>query len=474
MTPQQIPKRPAGWPAFLEGIWVFLNRDVWSVELGGLPTFRRLFYKLSRIVYLAGSGFDRHRGMSRSSALAFITVLSVVPLLAVAFSVAKGLGAYERLRSRVIDPFLESAFEVSAANAPSSDNELFRAIQTMLEFVQNTNMSNLGAFGLLVLVYTVLKLLGSIELAFNEIWGVRRARTWVRRFTDYLSMVVIVPVLLVGATAITTGGQTVIEDRLHLEPVMETILRFGVWVVVWIGFAVLYLLLPNTRVRVLSAVLGGVVGGTLWQLVQTLHVVFQFNVAKYNALYSGLAALPLFLFWVYLSWVTVLVGAEVAYAHQSERAYRQITRARAFDRRLKERVALRAMVRVAAAFLQGRPPHRPLVLAQQMAVPEHTLVEILHALARAGLLVFVEDDYPEDAAIVPARDLEQIRVQDVLDGLAGEAGGGGLEPSDAFDEVADGALDAYKKGRRSLAANVSFKELAQAVSMVDTLPSKIS
>ena len=129
----QAPKRPSAWPAFLEGLWVFLNRDIWSVELGGLPTFRRIVYKLSRIIYLACRGFDGHKGMSRSAALAFITVLSVVPLLAVAFSVAKGLGAYERLRSKVIDPFLRSTFDVDASGQASSPNELFDAIQLVLE-----------------------------------------------------------------------------------------------------------------------------------------------------------------------------------------------------------------------------------------------------------------------------------------------------------------------------------------------------
>ena len=468
------PKRPAAWPAFLERLWVFLNRDVWSVELGGLPTFRRIIYKLSRIVYLAGRGFDAHNGMSRSSALAFITVLSVVPLLAVAFSVAKGLGAYDRLRSRVIDPFLRSAFDVNAEGEAGSGNELFDAIQQVLEFVQNTNMNNLGAFGLLVLVYTVLKLLGSIELAFNEIWSVRRARTWVRRFTDYLSMVVIVPVLLVAATAATTGSQTVIEDKLHLGPIVEEVLRYGVWVVVWVGFAVAYLLLPNTRVRVTSAILGGVVGGTLWQAVQLLHVVFQFNVARYNALYSGLAAIPVFLFWVYLSWVTVLVGAEFAYAHQSECAYRQITRALAFDRRLKERVAMRAMARIAVTFLDGRQPLRPLALAERMAVPEHTLIEVLEKLAQAGLLVFVEDEFEEDAAVVPARSLDHIFIQDVLDGLAGQTVGGDLAATDPMDGKVDDALVAFKQERRGMPGNLSLKVIAQRMLALETLPSSNS
>ncbi|HPF14780.1 MAG: YihY/virulence factor BrkB family protein [Planctomycetes bacterium] len=460
------PVRPVWWPLWLQPAWDFLNRDLWSAELGGLPTFRRFFYRVSRILYLATRGIHLNHCMFRASGLAFITVLSLVPLLAVAFSVAKGLGAYDRLRNEVIDPFLNQTFEtpVPVDGVPTAMG-VREAIDQVLTFVQGTNVGNLGTIGLLALIYTVIKLLASIEGSFNEIWGVRKARTWVRKFADYLSMVVVVPLVLVTATAFMTSlkSQAVREklETLHLGPAWEQILGLGTLVALWLGFAFMYLFLPNTRVRVRSALLGGVVGGTMWWVVQMGHVGFQLNVAKYNALYSSLAAIPLFLFWVYLSWVTVLMGAELACAHQNEPAYRQLARAREFDQGLREVVAVRAMARIAAAFLQGKPPQRPLELAGALGIPERTLVEVFQSLVDAHVLVFAEDEFQEDAAVVPARDLEQIQIQDIYDALAGKRGPAELASDKGQDTLIDQLRKQFEDERAHVAGNINMKELGQ-------------
>ncbi len=450
--------------------WEFLNRDLWSADLGGLPTFRRWYYRISRILYLAVRGFHLDHCMFRASGLAFITVLSLVPLLAVAFSVAKGLGAYERLRKEVIDPFLESTFEatqtiVDGVQVAAEPNSVRTAIEQVLEFVQGTNVGNLGTVGMLALIYTVIKLLGSIEQTLNKIWGVRKARSWVRKFADYLSMVVVVPLILVSATAfMTTARSSALRERidsLHLGAAWEQILGLGTLLALWLGFAFVYLFLPNTRVRVWSALLGGVVGGTLWWLTQLLHVEFQLGVAKYNALYSGLAAIPLFLFWLYLSWVTVLMGAELACAHQNEPAFRQLARSREFDHSLREVVAVRAMARISAAFLSGKPPLRPLELATELAVPERTLVEVFQRLVDAHVLVFAEDEFQEDAAVVPARDLNNIQLQDVYDALVGKSGPVELTSQAGPDVAIDALRKRFEEQRDQLSANISMRELGE-------------
>ncbi len=464
--------RPIWWPGWAQPAWEFLNRDVWSVELGGLPTFRRMAYRLSRITYLAVRGFHLNHGMFRASGLAFITVLSLVPLLAVAFSVAKGLGAYARLRYQVIEPFLEKAFE-STSGATGGEvmaeqgSNVRVAIDQVLEFVQNTNVGNLGTLGLLALIYTVIKLLGTIEQTLNLIWGVRRARSWVRKFADYLSMVVIVPLVLVSATAFATSMKSdtfnTWLDKLSLGPMWEQLIGFGTMLALWLGFAFVYLFMPNTRVRLKSAFIGGVVGGTLWWVIQMGHVGIQVNVAKYNALYSGLAAIPLFLIWVYLSWVTVLVGAELACAHQSEPAYRQLARAREFDHPLKQLVAVRAMARIAAAFLRGAPPLRPLHMSDSLAVPERTLNDVFDRLVGANLLVYAEDDFEDDAAVVPARALDNIRIQDVYDALNGKVGPVEWAPKDGADRATDSLRRRFEDERAGVPGNVTLRELGESV-----------
>ncbi len=462
---QNQPAPPVWMPSWLKPAWDFLNQDVWSADLGGLPTFRRFFYRLSRVLYLAGRGFVEHACMFRASGLAFITVLSLVPLLAVAFSVAKGLGAYDRLRTQVIDPFLETTFEPAvSADGTVTANSLREAIDQVLQFVQNTNVGNLGTVGLLALVYTVIKLLGSIELSLNQIWGVRRSRTFLRKFADYLSMVVVVPLVLVSATALVTAVKSeslrAKLDSFYLGSAWEGLLGLGTVVLLWLGFTFVYLFLPNTRVRIFSAILGGIVGGTMWWLVQLGHVGFQLNVAKYNALYSGLAAVPLFLFWVYLSWVTVLMGAELACAHQSEPAYRQLARARAYDHSLKEVVAVRAMSRVGVAFLQGGRPLRPMQLAEELAVPERTLTEVFQRLVDAHVLVFAEDEFQEDAAVVPAQDLDHITLQNIFDALVGKTEPAELGSQNPVDTAVDKIRRRFEDQRKEVKGNITLRELA--------------
>ena len=213
--------------------------------------------------------------------------------------------------------------------------------------------------------------------------------------------------------------------------------------------------------RIFSALLGGIVGGTLWWMVQMGHVGFQLNVAKYNALYSGLAAVPLFLFWLYLSWVTVLMGAELACAHQSEPAFRQLARARAFDHSLQEVVAVRAMSRVGAAFLKGEKPLRPMELADKLAVPERTLTTVFQRLVDTHVLVFAEDEYQEDAAVVPARDLDHITLQDIYDALVGKTGPVELGSEDSADMAVDQIRRRFEEQRFQVPSNITLRELAQ-------------
>jgi membrane protein len=543
----------SGWRGVQARAHTFLAKDVWAVELERLTTFKRWGYKLARVVYLAGRGFHQDRCMFRASALTYITVFSLVPLLAFSFSLAKGLGAYERLEADVIKPFLDSTFapeeaaatdegerddatadgedsaegegaaeeeraseeerapqdeaaadeDRAAGGAPGADQEpsltdvqsggddaaavaargapddgasgLRQAIDKVLSFVRDTDVKGLGAFGLLILMYTVLKLLSSVEQTFNDIWGIRKSRSLVRKFADYLSMVVIVPVLLVAGTTATAAVQSGVIARMLSQPrVQEFIqdypafagletyfLKASSLLALWIGFAFVYLFMPNTKTRLVSALWGGVVGGTLWQIAQVAHVSFQLNVAKFNAIYSTFAALPIFLFWIYLSWVTVLLGAELAFAHQNEPAYRQVARARDFDHSLKEVVAVRVVVRVARAFLRGEAPLRPSELASKLGVPERTVVEVLRALIDQHVLVPVEDEVLEEAAVVPARDLDRLTLKDVFDALKGRTGPVEFAPRDDVDRAVDEVLAAYERECAEAPNNLTLRELAR-------------
>jgi len=457
------------WPAsWLRGVRQFLTQDVWSVELRGLPTFRAFFYKTSRVVFLAVRGVIEDRCLIRASALTYITVLSIVPLLAFVFSVAKGLGAYESLKLNTIDPFLAGVIGPSP-EAATAAADLRVAIDQMFEFVAQTDVGKLGTFGLAILVYVVLKLLGSIERSFNDIWGVRKSRNLGRKFADYLSMVIIVPIFLVSATTLTAALQALGETDdpgflrewlQRLGPLIAFALKFGSLVAMWLGFAFAYKFMPNTKTRISSALIGGIVGGSLWHLAQILHVKLQLGMASYNALYAGFAAFPVFLVWIYASWVTVLVGAEFASAHQNEPAYRQIARSRHHDHAFKELLALRAMARVAAAFLEGRVPYSVQALADSLGVPARSVDEVLARLRDHEIVAIADED--TDPTVLPARDLERITMKQIVDALKGTRGRVEIPATDPVDALVDALFATFEEDREHSHSNRTLRDLAEA------------
>ncbi len=459
---------------------LFLTRGMWAIELHGLPTFRMLLYKSARVVFLAATGFLRDRCLFRSSGLTYYTVLSLVPLLAFSFSVAKGLGAYEKLRQETIEPFLdqtmgespgayvveEAPSDAPGAVTPAGSQELRRAIDRILEFVEGTNLSSLGAVGLLILVYTVLKLLSTIEQSFNEIWGVIRSRTLARKFSDYLSIIVLVPLFLGAAASASAAAQSnsmvaFLSESMGLGSLIDFYLKISSLVAMWIGFTLVYLFMPNTRTPLLSCLIGGIVGGTLWHVAQILHVRLQMGMANYNALYSSFAAFPIFMIWIYISWVTVLLGAEVAFAHHNEPAYRQIALARDHDQSFKEVLSLRILARVAAAFLRGSEPPSVWQLAKTLEVSEHTLREVVQALRAQRIVATTESE--GDARLFPARDLDSIRVKDIFDALKGSDRRPEFPAGGAVDRALDVLYASWEEDARASSHNLTLRELGSAV-----------
>lgn len=438
----------------------FFARGVWLADTDSMPAAKRLGYKILRVLSLTLRGFHRDRCLFRAQALTFITVMSIVPLLAFTFSVAKGLGAYDRLESDIIVPFLDD--NMGAAAAPGTEDVGLRStIDNMLDVVNQTDFAGLGLFGLALLLYTVVKLLSSIEGSFNEIWGVERPRSLPRKISDYLSVLVVVPILLIaatGATAAIKSGEAFgsVQETLHLGPVVKEVMRFSSVFAAWFGFAFVYLFMPNTRVRLFSALIGGLLGSTLWSLAQVLYVKGQLGVANQSAIYASVAAIPIFLVWVNVSWITVLMGAELAFAHQNEPAFLQIAKSREEDQSFRERVALRALARLARRFQRGEDlPEVPL-LASEMGVPERSLEETLLTLRDEGLMARVEG---KGRRYTFTRSPDQVHVKDVLDALKGTRSTSHLEVRDPLDERLEELLDQYEEEQAASGSNRALTEL---------------
>jgi membrane protein len=374
----------------------------------------RLF-GLLRFCYLVKAGFTLHQGALRAAALTYTTILSLVPVLAIAFAVLKGLGAQNTL-----EPVLQRL---------AGDSQ--ETISRIVAYVNNTNFKSVGAIGLLVLVVTVISLLENIEMAFNTIWGVRETRSLQRRFSDYLSVVVVGPILILVATSMTTSlqNQWVVKWLLQHEYLGEAVLsvfRLSPYVSVWIALIFLYIYIPNTRVRFRSALLGGILAGTAWQMAQWAYFYFQVGVANYNAIYGTLAALPVFLVWVYTSWLIVLLGLEIVCIHQRRRHVSACSRCDTSSPAAREERVLALLLQVCRHFRENGPPPGAERLANELALGQDQVEEGLEALDGLGYLVQTAGSEP---GWLPAREPSDMEISVLLAGLRGSAASNDASPA---------------------------------------------
>jgi membrane protein len=404
----------------LEHLRSFFSERIWSVGPAELPRGRAALYRVGRIAYSTIRGFLDHKLTIRAAALTYFSVLSIVPFLSFTFAVLKGLGAYAVFVDGTLRPYLRRTF--------GGNEALLDAIERILRFVERTNLSTIGALGVLFLVYTSVSLISNIEDALNEIWGATTRRTLLRQVTDYVTLLVTTPLLVLAAATFAAAAQSsriilFVRHTLGLGPVIDVLLRFTSVVVVGIALFAIYEILPNVRTRLASALIGAAVSAVLWQGALVLHVRFQVGVASYNALYSVLSAFPIFLVWTYVSWLIALVGAQVAASHQNEQVARQRFHARRTDQALREALALIAAAYVARDFVSGVARGHD-ALGERLGVPQPAMQEILDALVRAGLLARTAGG-PEPR-YVPGRDVDTIRVKDLQDALRRDARADGV------------------------------------------------
>jgi membrane protein len=385
----------------------FLEYDLWQIDTADRRWWQNFLLNLGQILTLVVRGFYADGCMLRASALTFTTLLSLVPLLALMFAVLKGFGVQNEL-----EPLLLKQLAVGGGTV----------VTKIVEYINNTNVARLGTYGLIFLIITVLTLLSNIEKTFNRVWGVKETRPMLRRFTDYFSVVTIGPIFLVAAISMTSTVksqqlvQTLIENQ-YVGEVLLALFEVLPFMVMWLVFAGLYLFMPNVKVSPRAALIGGVFGGTLWQISQWGYLNFQVGVARYNAIYGTLAALPVLMVWIYFSWMIVLLGLEMTYATQNLRSIRQDIRGARVNFASLEFIALTVLLCVGRRFYLGEPAMDKDQLMDELAVPSRLLRNILDELVRLGFIA--ETVQESDAtAYQPARALEKIRLHDVIRSLA--------------------------------------------------------
>ncbi|HVS19803.1 MAG TPA: YihY/virulence factor BrkB family protein, partial [Planctomycetota bacterium] len=434
-------------------LYRWFSEEIWRLDETPRGVVASAGRRIGRLAFLTASGFYGDRCMVRASALTYTTVLSLVPLLAVCFSVLKGLGWYEEFRRKTLASWLDQFAPASTSSSADVTRGLRDGIERVLDLVDKTDLRGLQAVGLVLVLWAVVRLLGTIEAAFNDIWGARRARRFLRKLSDYMAIVFVAPILLVVGGGLWAALRQSEFDRfgIDLSRAMAWLLRFAPLVLSWLAFSFVYAALPNTRTRVRASLIGGFVAAVSWQVALALHVEFQLGVARYNAIYSTFAALPIFLIWVQLSWAIVLFGAEVAYAVQHEGEFRRIVGWREPTPAERARLVLRVAARLAQSFVEDSPPRTEGDLARELGVPSTPVDEVLQTLAAAGLAAASEEDQTRTWRI--ARDPARVALADVLDAALAGDGTESLAATGELDLVVDRQLGLLREERRGSAAN---------------------
>lgn len=389
-----------------------LERAIWNPPLDGMPWWRALAYRCARILLVIVRDVESGDLTLRAMSLVYTTLLSLAPLLALSFSVLKAFGVHNQIEpvlNRFLAPLGEKGTEIT---------------RRIIGFIENLNVGVLGAVGLVLLLYTVVSLIQKIESAFNHIWHVRQPRSIGERFSNYLSVLMVGPLLVFSAIAVTAGIETnaLWKELIAFAPVGDLahwVGRATPYLLVVAAFTFIYMFVPNTRVRFGPALLGGFIGGVLWQSAGIVFAVFVAKSTSYSAVYSSFAILILFMIWLYVSWLILLIGAAVSFYRQHPEYLVARAGEPQLSIRMRERLALVLMSQIARQHLYGGPGWTCERLTQYASVPMQAVDVVLDALCDAGLLGVGGAANP---TYLPARDLSTVSVAQLLSAVrrAGE------------------------------------------------------
>jgi membrane protein len=381
------------------------QRLVWETDTADLRWWQVAPIKAARLTHVLVRDLLDGRLTLHAMSLVFTTLLSIVPLLAVSFSVLKAFGVHNQLQPLLLH-FLN----------PLGD-EAARITNQIIGFVDNIKAGVLGALGIAFLFYTAITLIQKVEWAFNEIWHVDRARSLTQQFSSYFSVLMIVPVLVFSALGVTASltSTTVVQTIVAVEP-LGSLYQFATQLVPYLliiaAFTFVYIFVPNTRVRLSAALTGGVVAGVLWQTTGWLFAKFIASSTSYAAIYSGFAILIVLMIWIYWNWLILLVGASIAFYQQHAEHLIAGQKEYQLSSRAQERLALTIMALIGQRWYQQHSPWTAEALVEHLHVPMQVIRDAL-AMLEAGGLVFRNTGSPP--AWLPARPLDRTEVREVLE-----------------------------------------------------------
>ena len=382
----------------------FTGTDVWLVEVDKLPSLKGIFYKQLQLALYVWKEFWQDNSLLRASGLTYTTLLTLVPLLALMFALLKGLGV-----QKALEPFFLE--RLTGGSHPITER--------IMEYVSRIHVGSLGTLGITFLFLTMILVLTNIEMAFNQIWQVDRGRPWLRKCSDYLGLVVILPAAMFVSLSLMTfvKSHLVTQELLSIDllgRIYVYLLKIAPFFIMWLAFSFIYLFMPNTRVNPISASAGGIIGGTLWQFCQWAYIHYQFGFDTYGAIYGALSQLPMLLIWIFVSWIILLLGAEIAFAHQNLARFRLRQRWRAQPTVNRSYWGLQLLLLVCKRFEAGKLPPTIMELAEELKMPADETRALLGVIEDMGALKAGGENGHE---VLPARDIKHLMVFDLVEGL---------------------------------------------------------
>lgn len=390
--------------SLLHSLWHRLIYELWEHDIALESRIHRSTILVGRMFYVMGR--DLHDGQLnlRAMSLVYTTLLSLVPLLALSFSVLKGLGAHQQM-----EPLLAELLAPLGPKSRDFAHQLFL-------FVDKIKAGVLGSLGLLLLVYTAVSLVHKLEDSLNAVWRVQQARNMVRRMSGYLATLLLGPLLVVTTLGIVSSleGTPLVQRALSIGVIGQLAALVGVllpYAMIVAMFTVAYVSIPNTRVRLRSALVGAVIAGVLWRWVGLAFAALAGSSAQYDAIYSGFAIVLLFMIWMYVSWLILLFGAQIAFYAQNPRLMTRYRFRLQLGGRLREKLALLVMYLVGENYYRQRTPWSIESLSDRLRVTGDALETVVSRLAANGLLLEVESD---QAGMVPGRDMGTITLREIV------------------------------------------------------------
>ncbi|MCK5708622.1 MAG: YihY/virulence factor BrkB family protein [Candidatus Aureabacteria bacterium] len=385
----------------------FFEKDIWQVKPKTLPRLKSIGIVYARVLILSIRGFLADKCQIRASALTFFTLISMVPVLAMSFGFAKGFG---------LEKFLEKQILTKLSAYPEIAEKLIEFSKNAL---QNTQGGLIVGIGMIVLFWSVIKVLNNIETSFNEIWGLKTQRQFIQKVKNYLLILVFCPLFFIAAQALNIYIKTIIvniannvEFFSNISAPMFFLLKFLPFILLWTAFIFAYLFIPNTKVRLIPAVMGGIIGGTIFQLLQKLYLYFQVGVANYSTIYGSLASLPLFLVLIQMSWLVVLYGGEISFALQNHERYEFEIEPDEISSKLKELLALRITLACIENFCNELKPWSIKELCDELFIPVKLTQSLVFQLCECNILSRICNG---DERYQPAKDVSLLSISSVLE-----------------------------------------------------------